>query len=175
MPFTVLTLPGISNSDVKHWQSFWEKADPRFVRVRQRDWENPVCAEWVGVLEETVSALGSTPVLAAHSLGCLLVAHWARNTRQAIKGALLVAPPNPEGSNFPEAAVGFSPVPCDPLPFPSIIVASSNDPYASLEYAQGMAEAWGSRFIHIGPIGHISSNSRLGNWEKGLALLRQLT
>jgi len=171
---TTLILPGIGNSGPEHWQSLWEKANPSFVRIRQRDWDNPVCKEWMETLESTLSNIGLNVVLVAHSLACTLVAHWAVNTKQQIRGALLVAPPNPDGSGFPKEAVGFSPIPLNQLSFPSIVVASTNDPYGSLEFAKSVANAWGSRFVTIGAVGHINSQSGLEEWKEGFSLLKQL-
>ena len=174
MNSTVLILPGIGNSGPEHWQSIWEKDNPAFARVQQRDWDRPVCSEWLDVLERSVSRAGANVVLVAHSLACALVAHWAVRTNLEIKGALLVASPNPDGPGFPKEAVGFSPLPLKPLAFPSIVVASSNDPYGSLEFAMSAATAWGSRFVNIGPAGHINSQSGLGEWNEGMSLLQQL-
>lgn len=174
MNSTVLILPGIGNSGPEHWQSLWEQANPSFVRVQQRDWDHPVCSEWLDVLGQTVARVGGNAVLVAHSLACLLVAHWAAITHLSIQGALLVAPPNPNGPNFPKEAVGFSLLPLKSLPFSSIVAASTNDPYGSVEFARSAASAWGSRFVNIGPAGHINSESGLGEWNEGLLLLQQL-
>ncbi|MBU2816257.1 serine hydrolase family protein, partial [Acidithiobacillus ferrooxidans] len=107
MSTRALILPGIGNSSSEHWQSLWERANSSFLRVEQRDWERPVCEEWVNVLEDAVRQTGNHStkvVLVAHSLGCLLVAQWASRTKLSIKGALLVAPPDPFGPNFPKKA-----------------------------------------------------------------------
>lgn len=174
MNSTALILPGIGNSDPDHWQSHWEKANPSFVRIQQRDWDHPVCEEWVEVLENTLSRMGPDVILVAHSLACALVSHWAVNKKSKIRGALLVAPPNPEGARFPKEAVGFSPLPRVAFSFPSIVVASTNDPYGSIEFAQSVAAAWGSRFIRIGAAGHINSKSGLGEWREGFSYFKQL-
>ncbi|MEW6314404.1 MAG: alpha/beta hydrolase [Pseudomonadota bacterium] len=174
MNSTVLILPGIGNSGPEHWQSLWEKANPSFVRVQQRDWDRPICSEWLDVLEKSVVRAGDNVVLVSHSLACALVAHWAVRTTLRIKGALLVALPNPDGPNFPKEAVGFSPLPLEPLAFSSVVVASTNDPYGSVEFARSVASAWGGRFVNIGPAGHINSNSGLGEWYEGFSLLQQL-
>jgi len=71
----VLILPGFQGSDSNHWQSRWEAANPSFQRVEQRDWDHPVCSEWVQTLEDAVKFSGPDTVLVAHSLACLLVAH----------------------------------------------------------------------------------------------------
>jgi hypothetical protein len=170
-----LILPGIGNSDHAHWQTLWESANSTFVRVQQRDWNSPVCHEWVNALEHAVAEMGESPVLVAHSLGCLCVAHWAARTTLKVKGALLVALPDPEEAGFPSEAKGFSPVPLRSFGFPSIVVASSNDPYGSLGFARSCSLAWGSRFVNIGPVGHINSESGLGNWPEGLTLYQELT
>jgi uncharacterized protein len=33
----VLILPGLDNSGPEHWQTHWQKQNPHFVRVEQRD------------------------------------------------------------------------------------------------------------------------------------------
>jgi hypothetical protein len=170
----VLILPGIGDSGPAHWQSLWQAANPGFQRVPQRDWDHPLCHEWVATLDHTLRAMHAPAVLVAHSLGCLLVAHWAQSATQAVKAALLVAVPDPQGAHFPAEARGFSPWPRAPLPFPSVIVASSDDPYAPLPHAQACAAAWGSRLVNIGAAGHINAASGLGDWPAGQALLQDL-
>jgi predicted alpha/beta hydrolase family esterase len=113
-------------------------------------------------------------MLVAHSLACVLVTHWALRTDLPVRAALLVAPSNPDRPDFDRSAVGFSPVPRRRLPFPSILVASSNDPKGTLEYAAACAEAWGSRFVNVGAVGHINVASGLGDWPQGQLLYRQL-
>lgn len=174
MSSLVLTFPGIGNSGPQHWQSLWEQSNPQFVRIVQRDWDNPVCEAWVSALESTVHRLGSSVVVAAHSLACLAVAHWAAKAHSAIKAALLVAVPDPESPNVPAGAIGFAPLPMRHFSFPSIVVASTNDPYGSLAHAQACAAAWGSRFVNIGAAGHINADSGFGPWPKGYELLQQL-
>ncbi|MEJ2479822.1 MAG: alpha/beta hydrolase [Acidihalobacter sp.] len=175
MDTTVLVLPGIGDSGPKHWQTLWEQRHDGFVRVRQREWDRPVCAEWVETLEMAVSGVTGEVAFAAHSLGCLLVAYWAAQSALAVKGALLVAPPDPDGPTYPMEIAGFDHPPRDPLPFPSIVVASTDDPYGSIEFSQSCAQAWGSRFVDAGARGHINADSGLGDWPQGYALLRQLT
>jgi hypothetical protein len=114
-------------------------------------------------------------VLVAHSLGCLLTVHWALETRLTAHAALLVGVPNPDRPSFPLEIRGFSPLPMRPLPFASIVVASSDDPYGSLEFARACAAAWGSRFVSVGAAGHINTASGYGEWPEGLQLLAQLT
>jgi uncharacterized protein len=167
---TVLILPGIGNSGPLHWQSIWERSHPEFVHVQQRDWDNPVCGEWVAVIEEAVKRAGPDAILVAHSLACLAAA----KPHSPIKAALLVAIPNSKGPNFPVEARGFSETPSEPFSFRSTVVVSDDDPYGSPEHAEQLAAAWGSRVVHIGNRGHINANSGHIAWPVGYDLLIQL-
>ena len=173
-PSRVLLVPGIGNSGPTHWQSYWESAQDGYIRVHQNDWDHPVCTEWVDALELAAQRAEPGMLIAAHSLGCLVVASWLARTSIHIAGALLVAVPDPSGENFPAEAKGFHPVPSSPLPCPSLVVASSDDPYSDIAFATQCADAWGSRLINIGRAGHINAASGLGCWDEGQRLLRSL-
>lgn len=174
MSSPVLILPGLYNSGPEHWQSHWERAHPEFRRVEQDDWETPRFADWTARLEDAVREAGPDTVLVAHSLACTLVARWAETTKQRVRGALLVAPSDTEAPSYPEGTEGFKPMPRKRLPFPSIVVASSDDPYVTPERAEEFARAWGSELVNIGPAGHVNSASSLGDWPVGFALLQRL-
>ena len=168
----ILTIPGIGNSGAAHWQTLWEAKYPGVTRVVQRDWDNPVCDEWAEVIEAAVGQSGAETVLVAHSLACLVVAHWAASTALPIRGLMLVALPDPMGPNFPPEAQGFLPVSKNRFPFPSIVVQSSDDPYGNLEFTRTCVTAWGTRIVNIGAAGHINASSGLGAWDQGFALLQ---
>ena len=55
---------------------------------------------------------------------------------------------------------------------PVVLVGSRNDPYCSFERAQGLANAWGARFVDLGDSGHINAESGLADWPHGQALLQ---
>jgi predicted alpha/beta hydrolase family esterase len=167
--FTVLVLPGYGNSGPLHWQSRWERADARFVRVPMPDWERAFRNGWCLALDRAIEAARGPVLIAAHSLGTLTTAWWATryaraDTLRKVRGALLVALPDPAGPAFPADAHGFAPVPYERLPFPTRVVASSDDPYGSLAFARGCAHAWRSEFHDLGPRGHINADSGLGDW-----------
>jgi predicted alpha/beta hydrolase family esterase len=170
-PASVLVLPGYGDSGPEHWQSLWQAADPRFRRVTQRDWLEPKLDDWLAALDRAVSACPTAAVLVAHSLGCALVAHWVKRTGRTVGGALLVAPAVAEDVEVVES---FRPVPLIRIPFPSIVVASDDDPYVPPERAAALARAWGSRFVGLSGVGHINSDSGLGSWPEGRALLDEL-
>jgi hypothetical protein len=175
---TTLILPGLGNSGPEHWQSLWEREDPDCRRVLQAEWDAPRCEDWVVTLAAAVEAERGPVVLVAHSSSCALVAHWALGVAPAgltrVRGALLVAPSDPDGAEYPNGPTGFGPVPLATLPFASVVVASTNDVYVSLERAQEYADAWGSRFVNAGALGHINAASALGKWPAGYALLTEL-
>ena len=83
----VLVLSGIGNSGPQHWQSLWQRRHPQWQRVNLGNWDSPVCEDWVRALDVAVEACLSPPVLVAHSLGCLLVAHWAHHSARVLRGA----------------------------------------------------------------------------------------
>jgi uncharacterized protein len=72
----------------------------------QCDWDYPICDEWVETLDQAVGQAGASPILVAHSLGCLTVAHWAARSDRLCFAVLLVAVPDPSGPAFPRAAIG---------------------------------------------------------------------
>lgn len=178
-PPNVLVLPGYLDSGAGHWQTRWEAAHPRFARVRMADWSHPVRDDWCRTLDAAVSVADAPVVLAAHSLGCLTTAFWATQYATAaqlakVAGALLVAVPDPAGAEFPAAASGFAPVPLQRLPFTTIVVASTDDPYGGVPFSQACAAAWGSRWLSIGARGHINADSGLDDWQEGLRWLDSL-
>src|SRR5260370_9285807 len=107
----VLLVPGIGNSGPAHWQSLWQAKHPDVRRVMQRDWDHPVCDEWVGALDHAVGQAAVLPILVAHSLGCLPVAPWPARSARPSFAIRLVAVPDPGGPAFPSAAIGFATVP----------------------------------------------------------------
>jgi uncharacterized protein len=62
----------------------------------------------------------------------------------------------------------FAFLPRDPLPFPSLLVASSDDPYCTMEEAVDLASAWGSQLVEAGAAGHINAASGHGPWPEGM-------
>jgi len=175
---TALILPGLSSSGPEHWQTLWEQSDPTCRRVEQAEWETPRCADWVSTLDDAVARSEESVALVAHSSSCALVAHWARDASAAnlakVRGALLVAPSDPDGPSFPEGPTGFAPIPMARLPFRSIVVASRDDPYITIERAREYAAAWGSELVDVGDAGHINAASGLGTWAVGYGLLQRL-
>lgn len=173
---SVLILPGLGNSGPEHWQSWLEGRHRGFRRVEQRDWENPDRADWIAALESAVAESTAPVVLIAHSLACMLVAHWAgQGSVEKVAAALLVSPPDVESeAHTPPETRGFAPVPTDPLPFRTVVLASRDDPYCAVERACAFAVGWGADFIDAGDLGHINTDSGHGPWPDGERLVLDL-
>lgn len=169
----VLILPGYGNSGPDHWQTRWQAANPDWQRFTPTRWQDgPQCDDWLAALDRAVAAEPEPPLLVAHSLSCLLVGHWGATRKTAVRGAFLVAPPDPTAPIFPADALSFAPVSKAKLPFPSLLIASTDDPYGTAAFAQDLAEGYGAWFLSLGPLGHINSDSGHGDWSAGLELLK---
>ena len=174
---TVLIIPGLGSSGPEHWQSLWEASHPEYQRVRQSDWERPRCTDWVSNLDAAISAAEQPFVLVAHSMGCMAVIHWAATTGNAdrrVAAALLVSPPDVEAETIPVGPTGFAPCPLIPLPFKSTVVASTDDPFATLERTKTFVGAWGSELVILESAGHINAASGHGPWPEGERFLDRL-
>lgn len=175
----VLTVPGLWNSGPDHWQSAWERERRDCRRVELGCWNDPIRNVWISRVDQAVHDAEQDVVLVAHSLGCHAVAWWAQLVGQAgtarVKGALLVAPPDIDLPDADPRIVRFRPTPTALLPFPSLLVASHDDHYATFERQAAIAELWGALLVDVGELGHINAASRLGSWEQGQQLLSILT
>jgi uncharacterized protein len=174
-PTPVLVLPGYGDSGPDHWQSHWERADPAVRRVVQDDWLMPRLEDWLAALDRYVRECTSPPVLAAHSLSCSLVAHWAARSSAPAKAAFLVAPADVDSpAHTPDEVRSFSPIPLVKLPFSSIVVASTDDPFVTSARAAAFAHAWGSRLVTLPNAAHINADAGYGPWPEGKKLLADL-
>ena len=167
----IIIVPGWRDSGPGHWQSLWAERLPGAVRVQQDDWITPSRAAWVASIAQTIVRQGEPVVVVAHSLGCIATAHLPAEAVDRIRGALLVAPADPERR---AVLSDFAPVPFQKLPYRSVLVASSNDPYCPVRLAGAYARAWGSEFVRLQDAGHINTESGHGEWPLGMALLQSL-
>jgi len=169
-----LIVPGWHGSGPDHWQSHWERELDAARRVEMPDWDLPTRAGWVRALDRAIRDAASPPILIAHSLGCLTVAFWAATSRRAVRGALLVAPPDLDRGDCPDAVREFARAPRDRLPMLARLIASDDDPYATLAYAQQLASDWGAGLTVLSRAGHINPDSGHGRWREGRAQLDEL-
>lgn len=173
-PPTIVIVPGWKNSGPGHWQSLWAERLPGAVRVAmaEEDWQRPKQAVWLQAIGKTILAQPGPVVVVAHSLGCIATTLLPSTVAGRICGALLVAPADPERRGH---LADFAPVPYQPLPYRSVVVASTNDPFCPVRTAGAYARSWGSEVVRLQNAGHINIESGFGEWPLGLALLQSLT
>lgn len=170
--YTPLIVPGLNNSDERHWQSLWQ-AQLGAERIAVDDWSQADLGKWSRAISRALANLDGPVVLIAHSFGCLAsasVAHQlSAQNADKIAAVLMVAPADPEKFNL----VGQ--LPAQAQACPSFIVASDNDPWMQASKAQALAQQWGAGFTLLHGCGHINSDSGLGYWQQGVHFLAQLT
>jgi predicted alpha/beta hydrolase family esterase len=167
-------IPGLGNSGPEHWQTYFEQSGENFKRIQQQEWDAPNCDHWIQTIDEALASTDlSNTVLIGHSLGCATIAHWAAKYHKIIKGALLIAPSDLEAPLYTFPATGFAPIPTAKINFPTIVVASADDPWVSMERATEFANNWGSELICIGNAGHINVASGFTKWTEGLDILKR--
>jgi hypothetical protein len=175
---TVLTVPGLGGSGPSHWQTLWERSRPDTVRADLGMWHTPHRNSWVTRLDQAIRGAQAPVILVGHSLGCIAVAWWAALSPQPygwpVAGALLVAPADVDRADAPAEIRGFAPAPRLSLPFPSIVAASTDDPWIAADRAHSLAAEWGSHFVELGDAGHVNAVSGLGAWHEGQELLERL-
>jgi predicted alpha/beta hydrolase family esterase len=174
----ILNVPGLNNSGPAHWQTRWERNHGAIGRAELGLWDDPRRNAWVTSLDHAIRAASRPVVLVAHSLGCLAVAWWAVLEGQSkgwpVAGALLVAPPDLEVLGDVRVAGDFNPRPRVLMPFPTILVASRDDPWATMTVQRDMARDWGSHLVDAGQQGHLNAESGMVDWAEGKALLTRL-
>ncbi|MFY0665351.1 MAG: alpha/beta hydrolase [Natronospirillum sp.] len=172
-----LIVPGWQGSGADHWQTFWQNRLPSASRVQVDSWDTPNKEDWVASIDRALASVERPVLLVAHSLGCPTIAHWADTSSDQLHkvvGALLVAPADVERSAAISTLRHFGPLPRKPLPFSTLLLASDNDPTASIERANQMAGWWGSEIYNLGHVGHINPAAGFNQWEEGLAWLKLL-
>ena len=180
---TVLIVPGLRDHVPDHWQTLLAAKLPKVRSVPPLEHDRLSCAARIDAVDRALADIGGPVLIVAHSAGVMMVAHWAasRATRR-IDGALLAAPadmqtPMPRG--YPTIDMlhehGWLPVPRTALPFPSVVAASSNDPLMRLDRARELAQDWGSRFVELGPVGHLNPASGHGEWPQAEEFIREFS
>lgn len=168
----ILIIPGLGGSGPDHWQSRWQAKLSTARRVEQKDWDRPVYADWQRAIAAAVAEAEQPVILVAHSLGAITTAAIADALGDKVRGAFLVAPPSIRSIREIDA---IDPRFAEPqraaLPFPSVLVASRDDPYADFAESEDYARAWKSELADAGNAGHINAESGHGPWPEGLMRL----
>lgn len=182
---TIVIVPGLRDHVPDHWQTLLAERlleRGRAVRTVQPLLENKQsCAARVAALEQTLEGIDGPIILVAHSVGTLIAIHWSQQHKRNIKGVLLAAPPDfdtplPPGYSDAETLRrnGWTPVPRAPLTFPSIVATSRNDHLGTFERVEALAQAWGSRLVDLGMVGHLTPADGFGAWPMAEELIGEL-
>jgi uncharacterized protein len=166
----ILFIPGFMGSGQEHWQTRWSEKMSTAQMVDLPDPMHPKCDAWAHALLQRVETCKRPVILVAHALGVHVVVQAAPKLNpERVKGAFLVSPVSETAIlEVDTIDMKFAPAPRDPLPFPSVLIASSNDPLCPVLDAEEWAYAWGSAFTNAGDSGHINVESGHGPWPEGL-------
>jgi predicted alpha/beta hydrolase family esterase len=182
---TVLIVPGLRDHVPTHWQTLLqdelERRGNDVVCVPRRQHEKLSCELWIDAIDRCLADIEGRVVLVAHSGGVMMVVHWAQRHRRPIHGALLATPadlerPLPPGypSQDELQRNGWLPIPRLPLPFRSLVAASSNDPLARHDRVAQLAQDWRSELVELGAVGHLNPASGYGPWPLAVELVTSL-
>ncbi len=166
----ILIVPGHTSSGEDDWQSRWERQLSTARRIEQDNADSPDKAAWIARIVEDVTAAQKPVVLIGHGLGVVAIAAAAPDLRKGkVLGAFLVGMPDIDRPDFvPAIDRAFAPIPREPLPFPSVLVASRTDPHCAYEKAEDISYAWGAAIVDAGDAGHLNAESGHGPWPEGL-------
>ncbi|MFI5719298.1 RBBP9/YdeN family alpha/beta hydrolase [Nocardia sp. NPDC051750] len=178
---TIVIVPGLRDHVPGHWQTLLAERLDKVRTVPPLEHDKLGLAARIAALDDVVAEIDGPVVLVAHSAGVMITVHWAQRNRRPVRGALLATPADletPLPSGYPTSddlgAGGWTPIPRGRLPFPSVLAASTTDPLAAFRRVTGMAEAWGSRLVDLGDVGHLNPASGYGDWPRGQKLLNEL-
>lgn len=182
---TILIIPGLRDHVEEHWQTLLAKElsaqGKTCVTVPPLEQDKLSCQARLDAIDRALESIDGPVLIVAHSAGCMMVAHWALRRSRPILAALLAAPADVETqmpAGYPNkevlAANGWTPIPRQRLPFPTLLAASSNDPLTQFERAQGFARDWGSELVELGPQGHLNPASGHGPWPQAQELIARL-
>jgi hypothetical protein len=181
VPSTVLFVPGLRDHVADHWQTLAAAELPGSATVPPLTEDRLSLAARVAALHAALAKIDGPVILAAHSAGVLIVVHWARRHSRPIKAALFATPADietPLPAGYPTldelTAGGWLPIPRVRLPFPSLVIASDNDPLARSERVTELARDWGADCENLGDIGHLNPASGYGPWPAARGLLERL-
>lgn len=170
--------------DSPYWQRWMETQLDNAMRIEYAHPQTLSLSAYADRLLQVLNRANEPIWIIAHSIGCIATILAGLSHSSKVAGTILVAPTIAPYSppNQPDAIradtidinVDETILNCS-LPFPSVVIASENDPRTKLMTAAYWAHAWGSHFISIGRAGHIDEHSGYGPWPWGLALYHRFS
>ena len=164
----VLLVHGWGGSDFPHWQSWLAgeiaKDYSTVCFPKLQDTELPNKEAWAKQLKEHLESF-QPDIVICHSVANILWFHLCNEAKlQKVKKLYLVAPPSLQ-CNIEELQ-SFFPVdiPKDLYAQEVLLIASTNDPYMTLQEAQKLQEDLGVEMKVLQNAGHINTDGGYGEW-----------
>jgi len=168
--FDILIVPNIGGAAEGDWPSRWRSklSTARFVHPTDPSERRPEA--WTGAVAGAAREATRPALFIGHGIGAAAIADAGAALKGAdVRGAFLVAPPDDKGL---ERLAGADWTPARaPLPWPSVVIASRNDPHAAYDAVAALASDWGADLIDAGEAGGLDAASGHGPWPEGLMRL----
>jgi len=178
--YPIVIVPGLRGHVDEHWQTKLAAKLPN-ARVVPLGRPKRDLAGRVADLQQVITEADAPVTIVAHSAGVLVTVHWAAQHDLPVRAALLATPPDgvsPLGPEYPSLEEleesGWLPIPRGRLRFSSILAASTNDTLGDHDRVRSLGDAWGSRLVDIGAVGHLNPASGYGDWPEAESLLDEL-
>ena len=166
--FDILIVPRRGGAMDGDWSSRWRAklSTARFAVPADPDAKDP--GVWRDAIVSAAAAASRPILFVGHGAGAIEIVNAAPLLSAAdVRGAFLVAPPDPAGAAWPDG----SEIRRRRLLWPSVVVASRNDPDGAFGAISELAADWGAELIDAGPAGRIDEASGHGPWPEGLVRL----
>ena len=166
--FDLLFVPGPSGGSEEDWSGRWRAKLSTARLIHPADLPSP--AGWIAAIAGAARAAERPVLFVGHGVGAAAIASAAQALHGAdVRGAFLVAPPDDEGllrlANDDWALVRAR------LPWPSVVIASRNNPDGAYDPVAALAFDWGAELIDAGLAGALNAASGHGPWPEGLMQL----
>ena len=167
--FDLLIVPrpgGPANGD---WTGRWRAKLSTARLVHPADPAERRREAWIDAVTSAARAATRPALFIGHGLGASAIVEAAGALDGLdVRGAFLVAPPDQAGlsrianEDWTRARA---------LPWPSLVVASRNDPDGAFDAISALASAWGAELVDAGFAGGVDAASGHGPWPEGLMRL----
>lgn len=144
MSAPILVVPPEDGAPPGPWSTFARRRTPGARRVAPPAGDLDL-NRWAAGVAVAIDGCAAPPLVVAHGFGALATLRAAFLFERRPAGALLVAPADPDRHG------ALARLPATPLPYPSLLVASRDDPSLKLTKAGALATRWGARFVVLSP------------------------
>ena len=168
--FDILIVPRIGAPTEGDWPSRWRAKLSTARFIHPEDPADRRREAWTEAVAGAARKAERPALFIGHGLGAAAIADAAKGLDGAdVRGAFLVAPPDGRGLERlagPDWTFAHA-----PLPFPSVVIASRNDPQGAYGAVAALAADWGAELIDAGEAGGLDAASGHGPWPEGLIRL----